>query len=99
MPWSAEVARAVDTLVVLMPMGNLEALAAELAGVLGATWPAAVISNATMEAERFVRASLGTIAAACRRGEVTSPATLVVGRVVDAVAIRTSGVSEPTATG
>ncbi len=80
-------------------MGNQEGLAAELAGVLGGSWPAAVIANATLEAEQVVRATLGTIAAACRRGKMTSPATLVVGRVVDAVAIRTSGVSQPTATG
>lgn len=80
--WGA-LAGAVDTLVVLMPVGRLEAIAAELIrhGRSPAT-PAALIENGATPAQRTVEASLGTIAAAACAAAVAAPATLVVGEVV-----------------
>ncbi len=79
-----EVARSVDTLVVLMPLANLEELTAGLSAALGSERPAAVVANATLEGERVVRASVGSIATAARQAGVTAPAVLIVGEVVDA---------------
>ena len=79
------IARAVDTLVVLMPMGTLDQLSARLAAVLGADWPAALIADATTPDQRVVRAPLGTIDAAARMAGISAPATLVLGQVVHAL--------------
>ena len=78
------VARAVDTLVVLMP-GALGPLSRRLAGVLGDAWPAAIVSAATTPAQQVVRAPLGSIAAAAELAGIEAPATLVAGRVVEAL--------------
>jgi uroporphyrin-III C-methyltransferase / precorrin-2 dehydrogenase / sirohydrochlorin ferrochelatase len=80
-----EIARAVDTLVVLMPMGNLGELAARLAAALGGDHPAAVVSNATLDAEQVVRAPLRAIGDAVRQAGLAAPALLVVGHVVAAI--------------
>jgi uroporphyrin-III C-methyltransferase/precorrin-2 dehydrogenase/sirohydrochlorin ferrochelatase len=77
-----DLARTVDTLVVLMP-SDLEALATRLASVLGADHPAAIVSQATTVQQRVVRAPLGRIAASARAAGLQPPSTLVVGDVVD----------------
>ena len=79
-------AAAADTLVVLMALDRLAETAAELATRLGADWPAAVVAAAGTRRQRAVRGSLGTIAARCAEAKLEPPATLVVGRVVDATA-------------
>ncbi len=83
-----ELAAAADTLVLLMPLGVLDELAARLAGVLGPQRPAAVIADATLPTERVVRGTLADIAGLARAGAVAAPATLVVGEVVNAVSRR-----------
>jgi uroporphyrin-III C-methyltransferase len=80
-----DLAAAADTLVLLMPLGVLDELAARLAGVLGPQRPAAVIANATLPTQRVVRGTLANIAGLARAGAVEAPATLVVGEVVNAV--------------
>lgn len=79
------VAAAVDTVVVLMPMGNLESIVGRLASVRGADHPGAVVSNATRAGQRVVRAGLANLAQATRHGAITAPATLVVGEVTRVV--------------
>jgi uroporphyrin-III C-methyltransferase/precorrin-2 dehydrogenase/sirohydrochlorin ferrochelatase len=79
----ARVAAAVDTVVVLMPLRTLDRVTACLQEAVGAAMPAALVSDATMESQRVVRAPLGEIADIARDAGVASPATLIVGRVVD----------------
>jgi siroheme synthase len=76
-----DVARSVDTLVVLMP-AELDAIARRLAVALGPDRPAAIISQATTAAQQVVRAPIGSIAAAARAARLQPPSTLVVGDVV-----------------
>jgi uroporphyrin-III C-methyltransferase/precorrin-2 dehydrogenase/sirohydrochlorin ferrochelatase len=75
-----------DTLVVLMAAERLADTAAELAAALGPDWPAAVVEAAGTARQRVVRATLGTIAERCAAAGLGPPATLVTGRVVDAIA-------------
>ena len=72
----------VDTLVVLMGLANLAALASRLvaAGRDPAT-PAACIQSATTPEQRVTRATLGTIAEAADRDGLRSPVVIVVGAV------------------
>jgi len=76
-------ARAADTLVILMGMRNLEEIAARLlaAGRAPAT-PAAVVMNGTLPSQRVVEAPLGEIAARARAAGLGAPAVIVVGDVV-----------------
>ena len=78
-------AEAVDTLVVLMPLANLDALTAALATSVGPDRPAAAVAAATTPEQRVVRAKLGRIAAAARAEGLEAPVLLVVGEVVDAL--------------
>jgi uroporphyrin-III C-methyltransferase/precorrin-2 dehydrogenase/sirohydrochlorin ferrochelatase len=78
----AELARSVDTLVVLMP-AELDSLARRLSAALGADRPAAIVSKATTPEQQVIRAPIGGIAAAARAANVLPPSTLVVGDVVD----------------
>lgn len=77
-----DVARSVDTLVVLMP-AELDAIARRLAVALGPDRPAAIVAQATTAAQKVVRAPIGSIAAAARAARLQPPSTLVVGDVVN----------------
>lgn len=83
----ARIATTADTLIVLMPM-DLDAIATRLARVLGPDRSAAVISGASLDQERVVRAPLGEIAAAVETHQAPArpaggaPRTLIVGDVV-----------------
>jgi len=77
-----QLAAAADTLVVLMVHARLESVAAVVAEVLGAGRPAAVVSNATLPAQRAVTGTLANIAHLARRSALEAPATLIVGDVV-----------------
>jgi uroporphyrin-III C-methyltransferase / precorrin-2 dehydrogenase / sirohydrochlorin ferrochelatase len=81
-----DLARVADTLVVLMPLGNLEALAGELMTALGPERPAALVASASLPGQQVVRAPLHEIPRAAHEHAVSSPAILVVGDVVDAPA-------------
>jgi uroporphyrin-III C-methyltransferase/precorrin-2 dehydrogenase/sirohydrochlorin ferrochelatase len=78
-------AKAVDTLVVLMPLGGLGELARSLGEVLPAGRPAALVASATTARQRTVRAPLDRIARAAAEEGIEGPALLVVGEVVDAL--------------
>jgi len=77
-------ARAADTLVVLMALDRLEEIAAALVPVLGAERPAAVVAGASSEGQRQVRGPLGRLPALVREAGLRAPATLVIGEVVAA---------------
>jgi uroporphyrinogen III methyltransferase/synthase len=76
-------ARTKGTLVFLMGMKNLAAIAGNLLreGMDPAT-PAAVVYRASQPSQRVVTATLSTIAEASRRAGMHAPALIVVGRVV-----------------
>lgn len=82
----ADLARYADTLVVLMARTGLDELAAELSAALGGGRPAAIVSNATLPNQRFVSARLDAIACAAEEAGIETPATLIVGDVVAAIA-------------
>ena len=78
----AQLATATDTLVVLMGVGRLDAIAtALLAGGRPASTPAALVASASTARQRVVEAPLGAIAEAARAARVEPPALLVVGEV------------------
>ena len=80
--WEA-LARAADTLVILMGMRNLEAIAARLvAGGLSPETPAAIVMEGALPTQRVVEAPLGRLAERAREAGLTAPAVVVVGNVV-----------------
>jgi uroporphyrinogen III methyltransferase / synthase len=80
--WDA-LARFPGTLVFYMGVKRLaDNAAALIAGGRDADEPAAAIERGTMEGQRTVTATLGTIAAAAEREEVSAPALIVIGAVV-----------------
>jgi len=82
------IARAVDTMVVLMPLGNLGSICARLASAVGPDRPAALVASATLRDQQVVRAPIARIARAASEAGIASPATLVVGDVVDAIPLQ-----------
>jgi uroporphyrin-III C-methyltransferase/precorrin-2 dehydrogenase/sirohydrochlorin ferrochelatase len=83
--WPA-LARMRGTLVILMGLKNLPAIAATLiaAGKPGAT-PSAVVQEGTTGAQRSMRSTLDTVAADTAAAGIRPPAVVVVGEVVDAL--------------
>jgi uroporphyrinogen III methyltransferase/synthase len=80
--WDA-LGRAVDTLVILMGMRNLEALVERiLAGGRSAETPAAAVMNGTLPSQRVVEAPLGQLARRVREAGLGAPAVVVIGDVV-----------------
>jgi uroporphyrin-III C-methyltransferase/precorrin-2 dehydrogenase/sirohydrochlorin ferrochelatase len=83
--WPAH-ARGNGTLVLLMAMGRLAAIAATLiAHGRAAATPAAVVHRASLGEQRVLRAPLEDIAAAAHAAGVGAPAVVVVGEVVAAL--------------
>lgn len=73
----------IDTLVILMALGRLEAITGTLLACgRAADTPAAVIRWGTTTEQVTVTGTLATIAADVRRAGIKAPATLVVGEVV-----------------
>lgn len=82
--WTA-LARLRGTLVLLMAIKNLPAIASALvAGGRPCATPVAVIENGTLEGERVVTATLGDIAEVARAHGIRPPAVVVIGDVVGA---------------
>jgi len=72
------------TLIILMGVGRLPSIAHELvARGVPAETPAATIQDATLDSERTVRGTVGTIGQRIREENVKPPATTVVGAVAD----------------
>ena len=80
--WNA-VARGNGTIVLLMGVANLRAIAdALVAEGRPADTPAAVVENASLPGQRVVRARLSEVADAAERESVVPPAIVVIGAVV-----------------
>jgi uroporphyrin-III C-methyltransferase len=75
-------AGAVDTIVVLMGIGQLDQISRDLvkAGMKKNT-KVAIIASGTTDKQRVVRGTLGNIAGAARQAGVKPPAVIVIGRV------------------
>jgi uroporphyrin-III C-methyltransferase len=94
--WGA-IARTNTTIVVLMGVATLGAIADELiAQGLPPETPAAVVADAALPSMRTVRAALSDIAKAASRGGLGAPAVAVIGAVaaLDVLAAGRSGVGE-----
>lgn len=77
-------AGAVDTIVILMGVSRLDAIARDLiSGGRSPDEPVAVVRMATTARQRVVVGALGTIAERLREERVGPPAVVVVGRVVE----------------
>lgn len=82
-----QLARSIDTIVVLMGMRNLEAIARELRrGGRAPDTPAAVVEAGTTTRQRTITGTLADIAAKARAARASAPAVIVIG---DVVALRT----------
>ncbi|MEE8507849.1 MAG: uroporphyrinogen-III C-methyltransferase [Myxococcota bacterium] len=80
--WEA-LAGAVDTLVILMGMRNLESIVGRvLAGGRSPETPAAVVMNGTLSSQRVVEAPLGELVARVGEAGLSAPAVVVIGDVV-----------------
>lgn len=79
-----QLAQAADTLVVLMAFARTDQVTNELAGVLGADHPAALIACAGTPRQSVVRSTLSRLPAAVAAGRPEPPALLVVGEVARA---------------
>ena len=86
LPRIRDLARASDTLVVLMCRANLAEVAAQVATVVGGSRPAALVSKATWPDQRSVEGSVADIARLADQAVLEAPATLIVGDVVGAMA-------------
>jgi uroporphyrin-III C-methyltransferase/precorrin-2 dehydrogenase/sirohydrochlorin ferrochelatase len=83
--WAA-LARLRGTVVLLMAVANLAAIAGRLIELgRAADTPAAVVERGGTPEQRMVRATLATIAAAADRHGIGAPAVVVIGSVVDAI--------------
>jgi uroporphyrin-III C-methyltransferase / precorrin-2 dehydrogenase / sirohydrochlorin ferrochelatase len=78
-----EIAETCDTLVVMMVRSNLAAVAEVVMRAVGPSRPAAVISNASLPEQKQVSGPLARIAVLADEAGIDSPATLVVGEVVN----------------
>jgi uroporphyrin-III C-methyltransferase / precorrin-2 dehydrogenase / sirohydrochlorin ferrochelatase len=77
-------ARASDTLVVLMALTDLAEVVTVLSRAVGGSCPAALVSNATLPDQRTVAGTLESITRLAQEAAIQAPATLVVGDVVAA---------------
>lgn len=79
----AGLSRSVDTLVILMGLGNLAAIMEQLlAGGCSSERPVALIQAGTRSAQIVVTGTVGDIAGRARRMRLSSPVTIVIGSVV-----------------
>jgi uroporphyrin-III C-methyltransferase / precorrin-2 dehydrogenase / sirohydrochlorin ferrochelatase len=85
--WPA-LARLRGTLVVLMGMKNLPAIASRLiAEGRSSSTPVAVVQEGSTERQRSLRSTLGSVAADVRTAAIGHPAVVVIGEVVDSVTV------------
>ena len=85
--WPA-LARLRGTLVVLMGMKNLSAIASRLiAEGRSSSTPVAVVQEGSTERQRSLRSTLGSIAADVQAAAIGHPAVVVIGEVVDSVTV------------
>jgi len=71
------------TIVILMGMTNLEQIALLFSDARSPLEPVAIIQHATLPEQRVVRATAGTIYRVVSEENISSPAVIVIGKVVD----------------
>jgi len=80
----AKIADAVDTIVVLMGVGELESTAKQLVeGGLNPDTPVALIECGTLKQQRSVTGKIGTIAEEAKKKNVKPPSVIVIGEVAN----------------
>ena len=80
----AKIASAVDTMVILMGVESLEAIAKKLVeGGLNPDTPAAIIESGTLKQQRTIIGKIGTIAKEAEEKQVKPPAVIVIGEVAN----------------
>jgi uroporphyrin-III C-methyltransferase / precorrin-2 dehydrogenase / sirohydrochlorin ferrochelatase len=84
----ADLARAADTVIVLMGRELLSEVVARLVPVLGQSRDAALVSSATLPGQRSVSGPLARIPELAEEAGIATPATLVIGDVVGTAAAR-----------
>lgn len=78
----AALAQANTTIILMMAVANLDAIARALMdGGMSADTPAAVVADGSLASQREVRGTLDSIAAAARAAHIGPPATTVIGAV------------------
>ena len=80
----ADIAGSVDTIVILMGVGELEVTAKQLVdGGLNPNTPVALIEWGTLKQQRILTGKIGTIAEEAEKKNVKPPAVIVIGEVVN----------------
>jgi uroporphyrin-III C-methyltransferase len=79
-----KLAGAVDTIVVLMGIGQLEQISGELTkSGMNEDTPVAIVTNGTTEKQMVVRGTLATITDIANKENVKPPAVIVIGKVAE----------------
>jgi uroporphyrin-III C-methyltransferase len=79
-----KLAKAVDTIVIMMGLSRLEIISKKLInGGLDKTTPVAVIQNGTTDKHRMIKGTLGNISKKVSKAKIQSPAIIIVGKVVN----------------
>jgi uroporphyrin-III C-methyltransferase len=71
------------TVIVLMGMTHLNTIASMFGNARSAEEPIAVIQNATLKNQKFVRGSASTIVELAEKHQLEAPAVIVIGKVVE----------------
>jgi uroporphyrin-III C-methyltransferase len=78
-----KLASGVDTIVVLMGVGQLDHISRNLVKAgMKKSIKAAIIANGTTDKQKVLKGTLGTIARLTKRADVKPPAVIVIGRVI-----------------
>ncbi len=77
-------AKAVDTIVIMMGLSRLEIISKKLiSGGLDKRTPVAVIQNGTTDKHKMIRGSLANISKKVSRAKMRPPSIIIIGKVVD----------------
>jgi uroporphyrin-III C-methyltransferase len=78
-----KLASAVDTIVILMGVGQLDSISRNLIrGGMKKNIKVAIVASGTMDKQRVVKGTLGNIARLTKKADLKPPAVIVIGRVV-----------------
>lgn len=78
-----KLAKAVDTIVIMMGLSRLEIISKKLiSGGLDKNTPVAVIQNGTTDAHRMIKGTLSNISKKVRQEKIKPPSIIVIGKVV-----------------
>ncbi len=78
-----KIVKGIDTIVVLMGVGNLSSISAEIISAgRDLDTPVAIIQNGTLPNQRMLRSTLGKVARDVKSHGIAAPSILVVGEVV-----------------